>query len=180
MTRKIGFYFLIFLTIINSAALVTIFYQRWDFKRNFRGMGMRPPMPPPWMEMDLKNGQRKDFFRSLDDLRAETQPIMDSLRANGTAFMEEIKASEPNIAKLDAISEQITRFQLQLRKKITANFLQLRSKMTPEQQKVFMRHFERRMMTMEMMDGPPFEMPGKGRPPFRREHIGERPEKFEE
>ncbi len=180
MTRKIGLYFLVFLTIINSAALVTIFYQRWDFKRNFPRMGMRPPMPPPWTEMDLKNGQRKDFFRSLDELKAETQPIMDSLRVRGTAFIAEIKAPEPNIAKLDAISEQVSQFQLQLRKKITANFLQLRSKMTPEQQSVFVKHFERRMMMMEMMGGPPFEMSGKGRPPFMREPMEEEPEKFEE
>ena len=138
MKSKLVILFLVILTIINIAALVTIAYHRLHSKRLFRQMD-RPDRGMSFIkqELDLNEEQVKEFEAQDKRFKIETEPIRDSLRAKRRDLMDEIATEEPNRDKLDKLTEEIGALQVALQKKTIVHLLEEKSLLTPEQQQKF-------------------------------------------
>ena len=145
MKKNLVILFLVVLTIINVTALVTIAYHRLDYKKRFRPVG-RPDIPMNFIkqELDLNEEQVKEFETQIKRLKIETEPILDSIRAKRKELMDEIAAEEPNVEKLDRLTEEIGNLEITLKKKTTAHLLEGKAILTPEQQKKFFSLFKER------------------------------------
>lgn len=135
--------FLVLLTIVNVAALVTIAYHRFHAKRPFHPMG-RPDGHMEFLkqELGLDEEQVKEFESQDKRFREETKPILDSLRSKRKDLMDEIATEEPNVEKLDKLAEDIGALEVTLKKKTTMHLLKKKSLLTPEQRQRFFSLFK--------------------------------------
>lgn len=130
--------FLVLLTIVNVAALATIAFHRFRPNRPFHPM--EPPQPPREFikqQLGLTEEQAQKFESHMERFRAQTAPILDSLRAKRTELMEEMSAEKPSVAALDRLTEEIGALEIGLKKKAITHMLEGRSFLTSEQQKRF-------------------------------------------
>lgn len=155
MKKNIVILFLVLLTIINVAALATIAYHRFHFKRHFPPIG-RPDIPMNFIkqELDLNEEQVKEFEAHTKRFKEETEPILDSLRAKRMDLMDEMAAEKPSMDKLDKLTEEIGALQVALQKKTIRNLLKEKSFLTPEQQQKFFSIFKERATCRGRMKGP--------------------------
>ncbi len=147
MKKNLIIVILILLTIVNVAALATIAYHRFHFKRHFPLMGGPDMQPDRHMdfikhELGLNEKQVRQFESQDKKFWEETKPIHDSLRAKRKELMDEIAAEEPNVEKLDKLAEEIGTLEIMLKKKTTAHLLEGKAILTPEQQKNFFSLFK--------------------------------------
>jgi Spy/CpxP family protein refolding chaperone len=142
MKKNLIILFLVFLTIINVAALATIAYHRFHPKRPFSSEG-----PPDvhrnfiQQELGLNEEQTKEFETHFEAVRKETEPILDSLEVTRKKLMDELSGDEPDRDKLDSLAEEIGSLQAELQKKMIGHLLEGTSLLTPEQQKKFVSLF---------------------------------------
>ena len=143
MKKNLVILFLIVLTIINVAALATIAYHRLHPKRHFPPRG-GPDMHEAFIkhELGLNEEQIKEFESQDKRYREETKPILDSLRAKRGELQKGIAAEEPNLRKLDKLTEEIGVFDVTVKKKTTMHLLNMKSLLTPEQRKKFFSLFK--------------------------------------
>lgn len=136
MKKNFVIFILVVLTIINVTALGTIAYHRFHPKRPLRPMG-RPDVPINLLkqELGLNEEQAKEFESHMERFRTETEPILDSIRAKRKDLMDEIAAEEPNMDKLERLSEEIGSLQVSLQKKTIMHMLEGRSLLSLKQQK---------------------------------------------
>ncbi len=130
--------FLLLLTIVNVAALATIAFHRFRPDRPFHPMGPREsPREFLRQQLDLTEEQALKFESHMEGFRAETKPILDSLRTRREELREEISSEKPSVATLDRLTEEIGALEIGLKKKAIAHMLEEKSFLTPEQQKRF-------------------------------------------
>jgi Spy/CpxP family protein refolding chaperone len=143
MKKNLVILFLVLLTIVNIAALATFAYHRFHPKRPFHPMG-RPDTPGSFIkrELDLNEGQAKEFEAQAKRFEEEIEPIRDSLEAKRSDLMNEIMAKEPSMDKLNQLSEEIGALHAKLEKRTSMHLLQGKSLLTPEQQKKFLSLFK--------------------------------------
>lgn len=143
MKKNLAILLLIFLTVVNVAALATIAYHRFHFKKPFPPPG-RSDIHMDFMkrELDLNEEQIKEFESHREKFRIETEPILDSIRAKRKELMDKIAAEKPNVEKLDKLAEEIGALETRLKKKTTAHLLEGKALLTPEQQKKFFSLFK--------------------------------------
>jgi len=136
MKKNLAILLLILLTVVNVAALATIAYHRFHFKKHFPLMG-RSDTHMDFMkkELDLNEDQIKEFESHRKRFKVETEPILDSIKAKRKELMDEIAAEKPNVEKLDKLAEEIGALETTLKKKTTAHLLEGKAILTPEQQK---------------------------------------------
>jgi Spy/CpxP family protein refolding chaperone len=143
MKNKLLILFLVFLTIINIAALTTIAYHRFHPQRSFHP-GDRPETPGSFIkrELGLNEEQAKEFESQAKRFEEEIKPIRDSLEAKRIDLMNEIMAEKPSPDKLSQLSEEIGALHVKLEKRTSMHLLQGKSLLTPEQQKKFFSLFK--------------------------------------
>jgi Spy/CpxP family protein refolding chaperone len=166
MKKKLVILFLIVLTIVNVAAVVTIAYHRWQFKRHSPPIG-RPDAHMNFIkqELGLNEEQAKEFESQAKRFEEEIEPIRDSLEAKRSDLMNEIMAKEPSMDKLNKLSEEIGALHVKLEKRTSMHLLKGKSLLTPEQQKKFFSLFKegRKRIKGSRDDGR--EIGGRPRPP---------------
>jgi len=145
MKKNLVILFLALLTIVNIAALATFAYHRFHPKGPFHPMD-RTDTPERFIqrELDLNEGQAKEFEAHFKKFRMETEPILDSLRAKRAELTEEMSSKEPSAAKLDKLTEEIGVLDVRLQKKTIMHTLETKAFLTPEQQKKFFSLFRER------------------------------------
>ena len=143
MKKNLVILFLALLTIVNIAALATFAYHRFHPKGPFHPMD-RTDTPERFIqrELDLNEGQAKEFEAHSKKFRMEMDPILDSLRAKRTELTEEMAAKEPNVAKIDRLAEEIGALDVRMQKKTIMHMLKAKTFLTPEQQKKFFSLFK--------------------------------------
>jgi len=152
MKKNLAILLLILLTVVNVAALATIAYHRFHFKRHFPPVGRSGRhMDFVKQELDLNEEQVKEFESQDKRFREETKPILDSLGAKRKDLMDEIAAEEPNVEKLDKLAEEIGVLEVALKKKTTMYLLKRKSFLTPEQQQKFFSLFKEGRDRMKML-----------------------------
>jgi Spy/CpxP family protein refolding chaperone len=164
MKKNLVILFLVLLTIVNIAALVTIAYHRFHPKRSFHPMG-RPETPESFIkqELDLTEEQAEEFKAHFKRSRTEMEPILDSLEVIKKQLMDEISADEPSMDRLDQLAGEIGTLQAAMQKKMILHLLKGKSLLTPEQQKKFFSLLREGLGRMEGMRDP-----GRmGKPPGR-------------
>jgi Spy/CpxP family protein refolding chaperone len=130
--------FLLLLTIVNVAALATIAFYRFRPNRPFHAMGQREsPREFLRQQLDLTEEQALKFESHMEGFRAETKPILDSLRTRRAELREEMSTEKPSVAKLDRLTEEIGALEIGLKKKAIVHMLEGKSFLTPEQQRRF-------------------------------------------
>ena len=145
MKKNLVILLLILLTVVNVAALATIAYHRFHYKTHFPSIDrLGKHMEFIKKELDLNEEQIKEFEAQREKLKIETEPILDSIRAQRKELMDEIAAEKPNVEKLDKLAEEIGALETTLKKKTTAHLLQGKAILTPEQQKKFFSLFKER------------------------------------
>jgi Spy/CpxP family protein refolding chaperone len=145
MKKNLIIVFLILLTIVNVAALVTIAYHRFHAKRPFPPKG-RPDGHMKFLqqELGLSEDQARDFELHMEKFRMETEPIQDSIRTIRTELMSELTKPEPDIQRLNQLAEEIGVLEVNLKKQSITHMLEGRSLLTPEQHKKFLSLFHQR------------------------------------
>lgn len=137
MKKNLVISFLVVLTVINVAALVTIGYHRLQFKGPSHPIGSpSPDMHRNFIqqELGLSQEQAKEFEAHFEKSRIETGPIFDSLDVKREQVMKEISSDKPDLAKLDKLAEEMGILQAQLQKKMIGHLLEGKSLLTPQQQ----------------------------------------------
>ena len=167
MKKNLLILFLIVLTLINVAALVTIAYHRFYPRKPFPLPPERTDTPVGFIkqELDLSEEQVEKFEAHFRKIKGEMEPIFDSLRAKRTKLMDEVSVEQPNMDKVNTLTEEIANLQIELQKKAIMHMLEEKSFLTPEQQKKFFTFFRERADLMRMGG-----MPGEGtrEEPFRK------------
>jgi Spy/CpxP family protein refolding chaperone len=138
MKKNLVILFLILLTVVNIAALVTFAYHRFH---------PRPPLPLMHLpdkpenfirrELDLNEEQMTQFEAHFNKFKMEMDPILDSLRAKRAELSEEMATGEPSVAKLDGLAEEIGALEVRLQKKTITHMLETKAFLNPDQQKKF-------------------------------------------
>lgn len=138
MKKNLVILFLVVLTIINVAALVTIAYHRFQPGKSFPPAG-QPGNPMNFIkqELGLSEEQVKKFEDHFKKTRIEMDLILDSLRVKRNELMDEISAEQPSLDKVNKLTEEVGSLEIELQKKIIMNMLKDKSFLTPEQQKKF-------------------------------------------
>ncbi len=138
MKKNLVILFLILLTIVNIAALVTFVYHRFQPRPPL--LSMHPPDKPENFirrELNLNEEQTKQFEAHFDKFKMEMDPILDSLRAKRAELTEEMAAGEPSVAKLDRMAGEIGALEVRLQKKTITHMLETKAFLNPDQQKKF-------------------------------------------
>jgi Spy/CpxP family protein refolding chaperone len=143
MRKNLVILFLILLTIVNIAALVTFAYHRFQPKPPM------PPMNPPENpenfirhELGLNEEQAKQFETHFNKLKMEMDPLLDSLKVKRSELTEEMAAGVPGMDRLDSLAEEIGAMEIRLQKKMIIHMLETKAFLNPEQQKKFFMLFK--------------------------------------
>lgn len=120
----------IFITVINLAALGTVFYM-------VTHNGVRERLPAPSiMEDEVCVGDR-DRDESVDSrfmdstrksFRIKMIPIHNDLKRVQSEMMEELSVANPDSVKLDSLAVESSLFYLQMKKRMINDFVQLNRK----------------------------------------------------
>lgn len=166
---------------INLAAILTFGYHWWEV-RNFRR-----EMPPRWIDRgpNLRRGLLKhrldlteEQIDAINARREEMRPKMRSLRKKMLTKREELsrlmRETEPNREKADSLIREIASLRAEVETRVFESLCQMRNILTPEQQKQFIRLYERRLRPEGMPPPPPEEPPGQGMQGRGRPERGER------
>ena len=140
--RNILILFLVLLTIVNVAALVTIGYNRFHARRPLRPMG--PPEGPMdflRQELGLSEEQARQFEAHMERFRTDTEPLHDSIATMQAELMSEMTKEEPDSRRLNQLAEEVGALEISLKKRSIRHMLEGKALMTPEQQKRFFSHF---------------------------------------
>ncbi len=146
MKKKIWFWVLIVLVIINVAALLTIMLQRNIPQPNtpprlvedldFRGMNyfLRH-------ELNLSDEQFNTFQRMRRESMEESARIMIMLHEKRNEMLNELTASQPDQEKLGNLAKEMGDLHEKLKMKTFNHFLELKALCSPEQEKKLNRFF---------------------------------------
>jgi len=163
MRKNLIILFLVILTIINVAALVTIAYHRFQPRKPF------PPAGPPGspinfikQELGLSDEQAKRFEDHFKKFQGEMDTILDSLKVKRSELMDEISSERPDLDKVNKLISEVGALENELQKKIVMNMLEEKSFLTPEQQKKFYSIFKQ---GRNLEGGPMEPEAGMGKPP---------------
>lgn len=143
MKRKIIFFMILLLVIINISALATITYKHWYISNHLESIG-RPGIQMDILssELDLSQKQIDQLSKQIGKFESETQVLIDSLRAGGVNLIDEIASTNPDTVKLEMMANKISDYQIQIKRKLIAHLLNEKAILTPEQQQKFFNMFK--------------------------------------
>ncbi len=143
MKKNLVILFLILLTIVNIAALVTFAYHRFQPRPPLLPMN-HPDKPENFIrrELGLNEEQAKQFETHFNKLKMEMDPLLDSLRIKRSELTEEMAAGVPGVDRLDSLAEEIGAMEVRLQKKMITHMLETKAFLNPEQQKKFFMLFK--------------------------------------
>ncbi len=152
MKRKLIFFIILLLVIVNISALATITYKHWYISNHLESLG-RPGIQMEILsrELNLSDIQKEQLQDQISVFEAETQIIMDSLRAGGVSLIDEIASADPDSVKLEMMANKISDYQIQIKRKLIAHLLNEKSILTPEQQHQFFNMFKEIQLRRGMM-----------------------------
>lgn len=140
MRKKVWFWVLILLVIINVVALTTMIYQRHNPVTGYSG-------PLPSEDMDFRGmnyflrhelNLTDEQFELLRQQRRESIQasgrIMRSLHDKRNEMLEEIMKEDPNEKQLKKLSNEIGELHAELKLKTFNHFLEIKRMCTPEQE----------------------------------------------
>jgi Spy/CpxP family protein refolding chaperone len=110
-----------------------------------RGCAEREFGPGPHMlgeKLDLTREQRNLMRENRDEMKKQTEPIMDELGAKRSELIELLKEPELNTARRDELFKEITQLQVQLEILVFDHMYETARILTPEQREVFFEHLE--------------------------------------
>jgi len=143
MKKNLVILFLILLTIVNIAALVTFAYHRFQPRPHLPPLNL-PDKPENFIrrELNLNEEQMKQFETHFNKFKMEMDSILDSLRVKRDQLTEEMTSGEPSAASLDSLADEIGALEVRLQKKTITHMLDAKTFLTPDQQKKFFSLFK--------------------------------------
>ena len=145
------------LIIINLTALGTIIYFRF-FAPPPKVTEFSPQQAPVnrpyvWDKLNFTEKQRAQMSELRDDFLARSKAVMDSLDNKRYAIIMELSMEDPDLSKLDKLTEDIGSLHAQLKKESIRHLLQMKEICTPEQHQHLTRLFIERMHSEDMGPG---------------------------
>lgn len=168
MKIKILVGILVFLIVVNLAALGSFLYMQW---RN-------PPLPEfqrmgqgPRFELNLDKSQRQQLRTLLKEFRTETKPLNDQIHQLEDEIFELLQEDAVDPGRVEDKLKEIAALRLEISHRIIAKFYETREFLSPVQQ----RHFYRSLMQARpgpMGPGPRFQG-GRPNPPLHNPSFDE-------
>ncbi len=153
---------IIILTIVNLAALGTMFYQM-----NMR----RGPEPPDTRareiykkELQLNEKQQLGFDELHKQFRIQSQGVVEQIRDKKREMLDELEKQDPDTVKLNQIAIDLGELHGKLKRSTYQHFIEMKKICGPEQQDK-LHHMYRNMIERPKDD---FERRGRGRHKHRR------------
>ena len=148
---------IVFLLIINVAAISTIVFHRYFISdRVFGEKKIENPVGFMRKALSLDSKQEKIFKSLNSDYQKKSAKTLKSLKMKRVEMLEEISLPDPNIEQLDKIADEIGVLHADLKKQTIKNFLDMKENCTPEQQQKFKQMYRRILMgkghEMELKD----------------------------
>ncbi|MBI9033334.1 MAG: periplasmic heavy metal sensor [Bacteroidales bacterium] len=146
---------IIVLTIINLAALGTMFYHMY--------LEREPELPDSRAreiyrkELQLNPDQQMDFDLLHDQFKNQSKEVVDQIREQKFLMIQELEKEEPDTIVLNRISEDLGMLHIQLKRSTYQHFLQMKKVCKPEQRK----HLNR--MYRNMIERPKDDTHRRGR-----------------
>lgn len=138
MKKRIIFYLIVLITLINLSSLGTIIYLKWAAKNNasfsvlpenrFGIIKEELKLTPQQVEQFEKI--RTGFHSKLDTLDTKCETLRKEM-------LKEIWQSEADSQKLESILEQVSRQQIESQRWVVQHFYRFKEVLTPEQSEKF-------------------------------------------
>ncbi len=113
---------------------------------------MEPGDDPEWMDdaapmakLDLTAEQKKSMQALRTQMRKEMIPLRGNLESKHIDLQEEMAAEQPNIARINALVDDLAKVKAEIQKKQIAHRLKMRDMLTPEQRKIWQEQRGKRM-----------------------------------
>ncbi len=97
---------------------------------------MNEAAPMALAKLDLTAEQQKTMRTLRTQLRKEMIPLRGSLESKRIDLQEEMAAEKPNLNKINALVDDMTKMRAEMQKKQIAQRLKMREVLTPEQRKM--------------------------------------------
>jgi Spy/CpxP family protein refolding chaperone len=151
---------MVFLFVINIAALATLSYNRWLKPRPATA---ESGQSETWQALQKQVDLSPQQSHTMQSLRLSFEQEVESLRQqmweNRNALLEEARNPSPKLDRIDSLIEEIGALQMDIQKRSIRNLLKDKNLLTPRQQEKYFSLFQ------EHMDGRGwrYRMRGKGR-----------------
>ena len=138
---------IVFLLIINVAAISTIIFHRYFIPDHvLQEKKFENPVGFMRKAINLDSKQEKIFNKLNSDYRKKSAETLEMLKMKRVEMLEEISLPEPNLEKLDEIANEIGTLHADLKKLTIKNFLEMKNNCTGEQQQKLKRMYRRMLM----------------------------------
>jgi len=167
--KKYVIYLLVVLTLINLAALTTMFYQhRVNLARQPRTDMRMSRFEKIRHELDLAPAQVTQFKEIRFAFHSRLDSLNETLEGSRSQLLQEIWLSQPNDARIDSLINQINHVQIESQRLVIWHFYQFREVLTPAQWQKFYGIIAKRFKN-------PVQMPcaAAGRPAAQAEEVHE-------
>lgn len=131
--NRLLFWLLIFLIIVNLAALATYFLLPKE--KPARYCGTDPSSPGCMLDarLNLTDDQLVQVDKINEEFRLVSQPVADEIKNYRGRILDELEGEEPDTALVSRLSLEISGLQLRLHQANIRHYLELKKVCTPEQ-----------------------------------------------
>jgi Spy/CpxP family protein refolding chaperone len=149
---------LIFSLAVNVAAVVTIGIQ-WSRHLTRHHPLSEPPFSQRHREMlhrrlDLSEEQIQTVKESQDQFAAKMETLQNALRTKREALFQQMRAPEPDRAKIDTLLVEIATLQADVERNVVDNLLEMKDVLTTEQREKLLSLIGRRFRDHHKPFGP--------------------------
>jgi len=146
MKKRFVLIIFIFLFIVNLSAIFTFSYNRWlkpkinlaeeDPQEMWNSIQAQMVLDPP--QLEKMKSLRFSFEKEILNLRME-------IWKKRRALLEEIRNSDPDLARIDKAVDELSRLQSEIQKKTIRNILKDKEILSPRQQRRYFSLFDRHL-----------------------------------
>lgn len=150
MKKKIIPLALAFLFIINITGLAALAYNRWV--KSYEPIPLQEPLltPEALQEPIALNREQVRQMRSLRSaLEDNITSLREQMQEKRQSLIQEARQSEPDLATIDRVIDEISDLQANIQKKTIRNLMQDKQLLNPTQQSRYFSLFENRVRSMD-------------------------------
>jgi len=131
--NRLLFWVLIFLIIVNLAALGTYFFFPQQQTVVSCNESQMDPTCVYQTRLDLSEEQSKDVDRISEEYLAVSAPIADRIKNTRAGILDELSSDNPDTTRLNEYSSELALLQLRLQKENIKHYMALKEVCTPAQ-----------------------------------------------
>lgn len=131
--NRVLFWLLIFLIIVNLAALVTYFLLPQKTSRTACAGDPDSPGCILHSHLNLTDEQNTHVERINQDYRVVSQPLSQEIKNVRSLILDELESDQPDTASINNLAEKISELQLRLHRENIRHYLTLKEVCDPEQ-----------------------------------------------